>query len=322
MAVKRIPTATDKTPARRRYRGVALRAGVGVAIVTLLVWYCDARSALRLLVREQPSYFMAAIGVYLTTQVISAYRWQLLAAVLRLDASFTDFLALRFIATFTNTIIPGVIGGDALRAFYLERRIGRLRETVASVVADRIVGLIGLLWLAALAAIFMNRAGLSAAVTAPPIVIGVVVLAGFIASPLLIRFVHLLPSKLSRYASPIVAYLDHPGALLAALALSMIVQSELAASQYLLARGIGVNVSLSLFLFCVPVAGVFASLPLTVNGLGVREGAYLVLFGMAGMDRSNAIALGLLWFVSTSLGALPGVIAFVLFPPARTYSSE
>jgi uncharacterized membrane protein YbhN (UPF0104 family) len=322
MAGDRIPTASDNTSARRTYRGVALRAGVGVAIVTLLVWHYEARSVLRLLARERSGYFAAAIAVYLTTQVISAYRWQRLAAVLRLEASFTDFLAFRFIATFANTLIPGVIGGDALRAFYLERRIGRLGETVASVVADRIVGLVGLIWLAAFAAIFMNDAGLSAVVTAPPIVIGVVTLVGFIASPLVIRFVRLLPPRLSRYASPIVTYLDHPGALLAALALSMIVQSELAACQYLLARGIGVNASLSLFLFCVPVAGVFASLPLTVNGLGVREGAYLVLFGMAGMDRSNAIALGLLWFISTALGALPGAIAFVLLPPARTYSSE
>ena len=46
-------------------------------------------------------------------------------------------------------------------------------------------------------------------------------------------------------------------------------------------------------------------MPLTVNGGGVREGAHPVLFGMAGLDRSAAIALGLLWFVSTMLGALP-----------------
>ena len=322
MAADPIAAVSDNTTVRRSYRGIVLRAGVGVAIVTFLVWHYDARSALRLLAREQLGYFAAAIGVYLTTQVISAYRWQLLAAVLRLDASFADFLALRFIATFANTLIPGVIGGDALRAFYLERRIGRLGEAVASVVADRVVGLIGLLWLAAFAAVFMNQAGLSTAVTAPPIVIGIVTLAGLAASPVAIRFIHLLPPRLSRYASPIVTYLSHPGALVVSLAISMIVQSELAACQYLLARGIGVNAPLSLFLFCVPVAGVFASLPLTINGLGVREGAYLVLFGMAGMDRSNAIALGLLWFISTALGALPGVIAFVLLPPARTYSSE
>ena len=96
--------------------------------------------------------------------------------------------------------------------------------------------------------------------------------------------------------------------------LSVIVQSVLAVCQYLLARGIGIDASLTLFLFCVPIAGVFASLPLTVNGLGVREGAYLVLFGMAGVDRTNAIALGLLWFACTTIGALPGVMAFVATP--------
>jgi hypothetical protein len=77
-----------------------------------------------------------------------------------------------------------------------------------------------------------------------------------------------------------------------------------------------------LFLFCVPVAGVFASLPLTVNGLGVREGAYLVLFGMAGVNRTNAIVLGLLWFICTTLGASPGLIAFVMTSPASAHSNE
>jgi uncharacterized membrane protein YbhN (UPF0104 family) len=92
------------------------------------------------------------------------------------------------------------------------------------------------------------------------------------------------------------------------------VQSVLAVCQYLLALGIGIDAPLTLFLLCVPIAGVFASLPLTINGLGVREGAYLVLFGMAGVDRTNAIALGLLWFACTTIGALPGALAFVLTP--------
>ena len=307
---------------RRSYRGFALRVGVGIAIVSFLVWRYDARSILRLLAREQPGYFAAAVGIYVATLVISAYRWQLLAAILQLHASFTDFLAFRLIATFTNTLVPGVLGGDALRAIYLGRRTTRMVEAFASVFADRIVGLIGLLWLAAIAAIFLNDAGLPAAVTAAPIGIGVITVAAFLASPLLIRLVHLMPARFSRYTSLIVRYLGRPGAILSALALSVIVQTALAVCQYLLARGIGINASLTLFLFCVPIAGVFASLPLTVNGLGVREGAYLVLFGMAGMDRTSAIALGLLWFVSTTLGALPGVIAFVMTPTERAYSSE
>jgi hypothetical protein len=63
----------------------------------------------------------------------------------------------------------------------------------------------------------------------------------------------------------------------------------------------------------------------TLNGLGVRETAYLMLFGMAGMAKSDAIALGLLWFAATVLGNLTGVVAFVLTetpPLVRTTSEE
>ena len=299
---------------RHSYRNFALRAIVGIAIVTLLVWRYDARSILRLITRERPSYFAAAIGVYLSTLVLSAYRWRLLAAILRLDAPFTDFLAFRFIATFANSLIPGVAGGDALRAIYLGRRTSRLGEAVASVLADRIVGLIGLFWLAAGAAILLKERGLPSVLTTVPILIGLIALALLVASPLIIRFAQLMPSRLSRYGGFIVTYLKHRSALLAPLALSVVVQSVLAVCQYLLALGIGIDAPLSLFLLFVPIAGVFASLPLTINGLGVREGAYLVLFGIAGVDRTNAIALGLLWFACTTIGALPGALAFVATP--------
>jgi len=82
-------------------------------------------------------------------------------------------------------------------------------------------------------------------------------------------------------------------------------------SQYLLAAGLGLTVPLSLFILCVPIANVFASLPLTLNGLGIRESAYLLLFGMAGIRSEDAIALGLLWFAATVVGGLTGGIAFV-----------
>ena len=307
-------TEASAPSSRHSYRNFALRAIVGIAIVALLVWRYDARSILRLLAREQPTYFAAAVGVYLSTLVLSAYRWRLLAAILRLEAPFTDFLAFRFIATFANTLIPGVAGGDALRAIYLGRRTRRLGEAVASVLADRVVGLIGLFWLAASAAILLRERGLPSVLTTPPILTGFVTLALFIVSPLIIRFVQMMPSRLSRYGGFVVTYLEHRSALLAALALSVIVQSVLVVCQYLLALGIGIDAPLTLFLLFVPIAGVFASLPLTINGLGVREGAYLVLFGIAGVDRTNAIALGLLWFACTTIGALPGALAFVAAP--------
>ena len=98
--------------------------------------------------------------------------------------------------------------------------------------------------------------------------------------------------------------------------MSLILQISLAVGQWMLGKGLGLNTPLALFLLCVPIANVFASLPLTLNGLGIRETAYLVLFGMVGMGRNDAIALGLLWFAATMLGGLTGIAAFIKTPLA------
>jgi hypothetical protein len=109
-----------------------------------------------------------------------------------------------------------------------------------------------------------------------------------------------------------------------AIGLSVALQLSLAICQWILARGLGLSAPLTLFVLCVPIANVFASLPVTLNGLGVRETAYLMLFGMAGMAKADAIALGLLWFAATVLGNLTGVVAFVLTetPPLRATAEE
>lgn len=299
----------------RRYRWFAIRLGLGVAVVGILLWHFDARPVFAILRREQAGYFVAAVALYVAGQVMSAYRWQLLAAILNVHGRFIEFVTFYFVGMFTNLFIPGLVGGDAARAIYLGRARGRMGEAVASAVADRGVGLLALFWLAALAAIFLNNAPLPQSVITPTIAVGGLALAAFLAAPILARLIHLMPRPIRRAGGIVAPYLHHPAGLLPAIALSLVLQISLAVCQYLLARGLGLSAPLSLFLLCVPIANVFASLPLTLNGLGIRESAYLVLFGMAGLPRGDSIALGLLWFAATMLGGLTGAIAFVTMPP-------
>ena len=291
-----------------------MRAGLGVAVVTILLTHYDARPIFRILSRERPAFFVAAVALYLAGQAMCAYRWQLLAAILKVHGRYREYFAYIFVGMFTNLFVPGLLGGDAARSVYLGRRHGRIGEAIASVVADRGVGLLGLFWLAAAAAIFLNFALIPSSVVTPTIAVGAITLAGFLAAPLVARLIHLMPRPLRRAGGIVAPYLHHPAALIPSIALSMVLQITLAICQYLLAAGLGMTVPLSLFILCVPIANVFASLPLTLNGLGIRESAYLVLFGMAGMRKEDAIALGLLWFAATMVGGLTGAIAFVTTP--------
>ena len=301
-----------------------MRAGLGVAVVAVLLWRYDARPIFRILSRERSAYFAAAVVLYLAGQAMVAWRWQSLAAIAKVHGRYREFVAYIYVGMFTNLFVPGLLGGDAARSVYLGRRHGRMGEAIASVVADRGVGLISLFWLAAIAAIFLNFAPLPRSVIAPTVAVGAIAMAGFLASPLIARLIHLMPRPVRRAGGLVLPYLHNQAALIPAIGLSFVLQIELAFCQYLLAAGLGLGVPLSLFILCVPIANVFASLPLTLNGLGIRESAYLVLFGMAGMRKEDAIALGLLWFAATMVGGLTGAIAFVTTPApvAVTSASE
>jgi uncharacterized membrane protein YbhN (UPF0104 family) len=296
---------------RSPYLAFATRAGVGLLVIGFLLWKFDARPVLRILGRENLEYFVATVAIYLAGQVMSAWRWQLLATVVGVRARFRDFLGYYFVGLFTNLFVPGLLGGDALRAVYLGRRTHRLGEAVASVVADRGTGLIALFWLAALMALLIPSA-LAAPIIKAIVLTGAAALAIVLLAPLGAKMLPHLPRLLRRGLGVVHPYLHRPLSMLPGFSLSFLLQISLGLAQWILARGLGLPQPLAVFLLCVPIANVAAGLPITLNGLGIRETAYLVLFGMAGMARDDAIALGLLWFAATMLGSLTGAIAFVL----------
>jgi uncharacterized membrane protein YbhN (UPF0104 family) len=312
--------AEASTKSSASYGGFAMRIGLGLAIVGFLLWHFDARPALRSLARERPLYFAAAVALYVSGQLLCAWRWQLLAAMLNLRGPFIEFFRYGFIGVFTNLFVPGLVGGDAARAFYLGRRHAKIGEAIASTVADRGYGLMGLFWLAALVAMTMNHGTLAPNVIRSTVAVGLGTVVAYLASPLIARLIPITPRPIRRALGIVAPYLHQPASVLPAIVLSMIFQAMLAVCQYILALGLGLHLSVSMFLLIVPISGVLASLPLTLNGLGLRETAYLFLFGMAGVGRDEAIALGLLYFLATMIGGLFGVIAFVTteVPPARS----
>ena len=97
-------------------------------MVAVLLWRYDARPIFRILSRERPAYFAAVVALYVGGQAMCAYRWQLLAALLKVDGRFREFLAYTFVGMFTNLFVPGLLAGDAARSVYLGRRYGRIRS--------------------------------------------------------------------------------------------------------------------------------------------------------------------------------------------------
>jgi glycosyltransferase 2 family protein len=304
----------------------AFKLSAGLVLVVFLIWHYDLRSVLKLIQHERPILFVGTVALYVGGQVMSAFRWQLLAALNGIPGPYPEYLAYYFIGMFTNVFVPGLVGGDALRALYLGRKHQRMGPALASVMADRGIGLLTLFWLAGVAALCTTRVHLPPAVLRLTLAAAAISLSAYIAAPLLARWL-MRVDRLYRLLGPMIPYLSRPFALMPAIALSALLQLSLAFCQYLLGIGLGLDIALATFVLIVPITNVIASLPVTINGLGMREAGYLVLLGMTGVSKDRAVALSILYFAATLAGGFTGVVAFVSTPmphplPSKHLSSD
>jgi len=301
---------------RRALGGFVLRAAIGLSLAGFLLWRYGRGSIGRALHDEDPRYFFAAVLLYVAGQVMSAYRWQIVARLVGVGGRFREYFAFYFVGMFTNLFVPGLIGGDAARVFYLardNREVSHgLARAAASVVGDRLIGLIALFWLAAMSAGILGHGILPRAVMLPTLAIGALSIAGYLALPLIGRVIERLPARIRELARVMEPSLRRPFTMMPALVLSLVLQVSLVLCQYLIALGLRLQIPLSMFFLCVPVSNFFASIPITLNGLGLREGSYVFLFKMAGVTSQEAITLSLLYFAATTIGGLSGVLGLLM----------
>jgi uncharacterized membrane protein YbhN (UPF0104 family) len=291
-----------------------LRAVLGIAILSFVLSRINLRELLHLLTRERPAYFLAATAIYVAGQMVATSRWQFLSRMIGIVGSYLEFLLYFFIGAFTNLFVPGLVGGDAARALYLGRRHHQIGKAVASVVADRALGMLVLIWLTAVCVAILGRGVFPRAITTPIFLIGAGTAVGYLVMPTATALERIMPRRIAATIEILSPYLRGRIALIPALLLSLVLHLMQVAAQYVLGLGLGLKIPAWLFLLCVPTTNTLASVPLTFNGLGVREGIYVVLFGLAGVGNSDAAALGLLWFAITTLAGLCASAAFIAAP--------
>jgi len=254
------------------------------------------------------SAFVSAVLLSLFAQFISTLRWKLL---LPGKLGIRKLFSLYMIGSFFNIMLPGLIGGDAVKAFYLYKASGRGSLTLASIFMDRYLGFVMLIVICAIAFPFGYSYFQNSAVTwGLPLTVLV-----FIISSLL--FFSLRLGKRIKILSEIYGYFysywNQKGIILMALLISVLVQLLNIFAVYILALGLGKHIPILACLIFLPLIVMFTTLPISISGIGVREGAFVLFFSIIGMKPDVATAISLSWFLSTTAGGLLGLVEYIRY---------
>ncbi|MGH7827755.1 MAG: lysylphosphatidylglycerol synthase transmembrane domain-containing protein, partial [Candidatus Binatia bacterium] len=288
-----------------------LKLLISAALLLFFLTRIDLGRFLQTLASADFTYVAGVLMVYLAAQLISALRWTVLARPLGFETPLKDMIVYYFIGMFFNLFAPSTVGGDVTRVYYLARDDGKdrgsgwksttLHATIA-VLSDRAIGMVVLIWVGAAGLALFPRF----AVPAPLRLLTFALAIGFALGGLLIPTLgRVLPANghplVTKAQVALNAFQKTWNAILLAMLLSATIHIMQAAMHVWIGRALHIEVPFSYCFIIYPLVGAFAALPISFNGIGLREGGYLFMLGIIGVDSEKAIAFGLLLFVIVAL---------------------
>jgi uncharacterized membrane protein YbhN (UPF0104 family) len=130
-----------------------------------------------------------------------------------------------------------------------------------------------------------------------------------------------LSPSLDRLSESLAEFRNRKRLLLELLSVALVTQVMRIGVHILFARALGIHVEAAYFFLFVPLLAVIVSLPISLNGIGVREGAGILLFGMVGLDRASAFALQFgTYLVAVGVSLIGGLVFLARIPGRRARS--
>lgn len=296
---------------------VYIHAAISLLLLYFLFKRIEFESLLSLHMSFQFQWVIPAFLAMLIALFVKAYRWQVLLHTQHVELSYRKSINLNLIGTFFNYFLPSLTGGDIVKGWMLGKENKKWWEVYSSLIVDRIVGLVALSTLVLTSFIFFSHR-LPTQNTKPIIISAVLIPAAlliiyitkFIWRPVLNKY--LSNTKLWKQLQKVIIisknYIKWRKNMIIALLISLIIQFMDVFMSFFLGKALGINIPIAFFFLFVPLITLAAMMPISFNGLGVRETTYVLLFTPLNVKPELAIALSLsYYFLNLSLGIIGGI---------------
>jgi uncharacterized membrane protein YbhN (UPF0104 family) len=291
------------------------------SLVALLYLKIPIKPVLENVSKLHPGWFLLAVAANFLTLWLQAYRWKLLMPGTRVPVA--RLFQWCIIGAAAGSVLPSAVGGDALRAVLLGKEEGQLGSSIASTIFGRIMGLVAMLGICFLGVLSWPplRRLFDATRLLELAAAGGLVGAGLVALALHRRRLPDLFSWKGRFER-LVGYamlvLKDPTRMLATVLLSLMLQALAIVAGWMLFRSCGETMPLSVAAALLPIVMLGTMAPVSIGGVGVREGLTTTLFfKFAGVQPAMSLAVNLMGYVIFVVVFLAGAACWFGMKPGN-----
>lgn len=292
----------------------------------------------------QAGPLVIALGAMATGLFLTYYRWYVLVRAHGLPFRVTDAIRLGLMGSFTSQFLPGSISGDVVKAAFIAREQDRRQLSVATVIFDRAIGLLGLCWIVALlGAAFWIFGNQTIATRKELQTIIVFALAISAASLAFWFFLGLLSSKRADALAAKCESIPKLGATLAefwragwiyrckgsyvfgAVFLALVSHFFFTVAFYCAAitfQDANLIPALGVHFVFFPIGEIIQTVPFTPGGAGLAEAAYGWLYGLAGSAIEAGTFTGIVYRLITWFWAVAGYLIYLTMRPASRVATN
>ena len=299
----------------------------------LLLWVIrntDLSEVIRALKGANIYFLVGAFIIYCGSYYLRTYRWQILLKTKGIIASNAYLYQSYMVGIFFSNFLPSIVGGDGIRVYDIWRLEPNKSIAVSTVIVDRILGLIVLIAFAGSTLLFVPQAIISELKLSYLSYYNLWLLLGIMIFAVIIQKTFLPICRLSRVLNKVkspwwqkiqekfknifnafIAFSNHKASLIKALAWSILVQITVITHYYLVAKALSFPTPLITFFLVVPVATVITMLPISINGIGLRENAFVFLLGTFSQVTSRPDTIAFAWLsygIIVVLGLIGGIL--------------
>ena len=304
----------------RRSTRIALTLVLTGLALAYLVWKVDLSTTLDVLLDADLGWFGLAVAIMVGTVPLMAVRWRWLLRAQGIEDRLPWLVRTYFTSYTAGQVLPTAIGGDAWRVVETSRRHpGRTGDITAIVLLERALGGAATLTLGAIGFLLaVGRYDVGAYLWIEGAFVLATIALGFVffarsARPLLVR-VRPLVTWL-RLERPVRAFYDgvhhyrgHPRLLAGVFAYTTLLQAVRVLAIWAAGKAVGIELGPRIYYVMGPLFFLVLLVPFTLNGIAVREAFFVSFLGSVGVAADTAFAAGFLFFLVTTLLAVPGAL--------------